>query len=105
MNTLRTFWNSPIGPKTTHFWGPTFNWSLPLAAKKELKGAAGKVVNGGGQWWRSDNVSKTKSSNRTLTYFYRGNDDEQRPLIIGDREMIGQYRAIEQSGDSEAMVF
>ncbi|KAK7338322.1 hypothetical protein VNO77_18928 [Canavalia gladiata] len=32
MNTLRSFWNSPIGPKTTHFWGPTFNWSLPLAA-------------------------------------------------------------------------
>lgn len=31
MNTLRSFWNSPIGPKTTHFWGPTFNWSLPIA--------------------------------------------------------------------------
>ncbi|KAK2360045.1 mitochondrial pyruvate carrier [Trifolium repens] len=32
MNALRSFWNSPIGPKTTHFWGPTFNWSLPIAA-------------------------------------------------------------------------
>ena len=25
MNQLRAFWNSPIGPKTTHFWGPTLN--------------------------------------------------------------------------------
>ncbi|RYR05017.1 hypothetical protein Ahy_B06g084843 isoform B [Arachis hypogaea] len=37
MNTLRAFWNSPIGPKTTHFWGPTFNWSLPLAAAMDTK--------------------------------------------------------------------
>ncbi|KAI9177753.1 hypothetical protein LWI28_018860 [Acer negundo] len=32
MKILRTFWNSPIGPKTTHFWGPVFGWSIPLAA-------------------------------------------------------------------------
>lgn len=25
MNQLRAFWNSPVGPKTTHFWGPTLN--------------------------------------------------------------------------------
>lgn len=25
MNRLHAFWNSPVGPKTTHFWGPTFN--------------------------------------------------------------------------------
>lgn len=31
MNYLRSFWNSPTGLKTTHFWGPTFGWSLPLA--------------------------------------------------------------------------
>ncbi|KAK4272169.1 hypothetical protein QN277_020758 [Acacia crassicarpa] len=32
MEMLRKIWNSPVGPKTTHFWGPTFNWSLPIAA-------------------------------------------------------------------------
>lgn len=31
MEILRGFWNSPIGPKTTHFWGPVFNWSIPIA--------------------------------------------------------------------------
>lgn len=25
MNYVRSFINSPVGPKTTHFWGPTFN--------------------------------------------------------------------------------
>ncbi|KAG8634928.1 mitochondrial pyruvate carrier 1 [Manihot esculenta] len=34
---FRTFWNSPIGPKTTHFWGPVFNWSLPIAAFVDTK--------------------------------------------------------------------
>ena len=31
MQILRTFWNSPVGPKTTHFWGPVFNWGIPIA--------------------------------------------------------------------------
>lgn len=31
MEILKTFWNSPMGPKTTHFWGPAFNWGLPFA--------------------------------------------------------------------------
>lgn len=25
------FINSPIGPKTTHFWGPAANWGLVMA--------------------------------------------------------------------------
>ncbi|QCD96941.1 small nuclear ribonucleoprotein B and B' [Vigna unguiculata] len=37
MNILRSFWNSPTGLKTTHFWGPTFNWTLPLAAAMDTK--------------------------------------------------------------------
>ncbi|XVF39018.1 hypothetical protein PTKIN_Ptkin01aG0002000 [Pterospermum kingtungense] len=37
MNILRGFWNSPIGPKTTHFWGPVANWSIPLAAFIDTK--------------------------------------------------------------------
>ena len=25
LSKVRAFWNSPVGPKTTHFWGPTLN--------------------------------------------------------------------------------
>ncbi|KAK8687930.1 hypothetical protein V6N13_086720 [Hibiscus sabdariffa] len=37
MEMLRAFMKSPIGPKTTHFWGPVFNWSLPIAAFVDTK--------------------------------------------------------------------
>ncbi|GAY65550.1 hypothetical protein CUMW_242030, partial [Citrus unshiu] len=37
MKILKTFWNSPMGPKTTHFWGPAFNWGLPFAAFLDTK--------------------------------------------------------------------
>ena len=28
---IRAFWNSPVGPKTTHFWGPIANWGFVIA--------------------------------------------------------------------------
>jgi len=28
---LKAFLNSPVGPKTTHFWGPVANWGFVLA--------------------------------------------------------------------------
>jgi hypothetical protein len=28
---LMAFVNSPVGPKTVHFWGPAANWGLVLA--------------------------------------------------------------------------
>ena len=31
MDYLKAFINSPIGPKTTHFWGPVFNWGFIIA--------------------------------------------------------------------------
>ncbi|KAJ7974768.1 Mitochondrial pyruvate carrier [Quillaja saponaria] len=37
MEILRTFWRSPVGPKTTHFWGPVFGWSIPVAAVLDTK--------------------------------------------------------------------
>uniref|UniRef100_A0A0E0IBR4 Mitochondrial pyruvate carrier n=2 Tax=Oryza nivara TaxID=4536 RepID=A0A0E0IBR4_ORYNI len=27
----KAFWNSPVGPRTTHFWGPVANWGFVLA--------------------------------------------------------------------------
>ncbi|KAI5447112.1 Mitochondrial pyruvate carrier 4 [Lathyrus oleraceus] len=28
---LRALWNHPIGPKTVHFWAPTFKWGISIA--------------------------------------------------------------------------
>ncbi len=27
----KAFWNSPAGPRTIHFWAPTFKWGISLA--------------------------------------------------------------------------
>jgi hypothetical protein len=32
MDKLMLFINSPVGPKTTHFWGPVANWGIVLSA-------------------------------------------------------------------------
>ncbi|KAM7267590.1 hypothetical protein ACFE04_009756 [Oxalis oulophora] len=34
---LRSFWNSPVGPKTIHFWGPALQWGIPIAAFADTK--------------------------------------------------------------------
>ncbi|KAM7278894.1 hypothetical protein ACFE04_006028 [Oxalis oulophora] len=34
---LRSFWNSPVGPKTIHFWGPAVQWGVPFAAYVDTK--------------------------------------------------------------------
>ncbi len=34
--TLKAFWNSPVGPKTTHFWGPVANWGFVVAVSPYL---------------------------------------------------------------------
>lgn len=31
MSALKAFLNSPVGPKTTHFWGPVANWGFVIA--------------------------------------------------------------------------
>lgn len=31
MASFRAFLNSPVGPKTTHFWGPIANWGFVVA--------------------------------------------------------------------------
>ncbi|XP_015866017.1 mitochondrial pyruvate carrier 4 [Ziziphus jujuba] len=28
---LQAFWNHPAGPKTIHFWAPTFKWGISVA--------------------------------------------------------------------------
>ncbi|XP_042519431.1 mitochondrial pyruvate carrier 1-like [Macadamia integrifolia] len=32
MSPSRAFWNNPLGPKTTHFWGPIANFAVVGAA-------------------------------------------------------------------------
>ncbi|KAM0942609.1 putative mitochondrial pyruvate carrier [Dioscorea sansibarensis] len=34
---FRAFWNSPVGPKTTHFWGPVANWGFVVAGLVDMR--------------------------------------------------------------------
>ena len=34
---LASLWNHPAGPKTIHFWAPTFKWAISIA---NIAGAA-----------------------------------------------------------------
>ncbi|OMO84025.1 hypothetical protein CCACVL1_11040 [Corchorus capsularis] len=36
-STFRAFLNSPVGPKTTHFWGPVANWGFVIAGLVDMK--------------------------------------------------------------------
>ncbi|KAL3690128.1 hypothetical protein R1sor_016437 [Riccia sorocarpa] len=36
MAAMRAFWNSPVGPKTTHFWGPVANWGFVAAGLADM---------------------------------------------------------------------
>ncbi|EFJ25060.1 hypothetical protein SELMODRAFT_39172, partial [Selaginella moellendorffii] len=33
---FKNFLNSPVGPKTTHFWGPVANWGFVVAGLVDL---------------------------------------------------------------------
>uniref|UniRef100_A0A0C9QXP5 Mitochondrial pyruvate carrier n=1 Tax=Wollemia nobilis TaxID=56998 RepID=A0A0C9QXP5_9CONI len=35
--TFRAFLNSPVGPKTTHFWGPIANWGFVIAGLVDMQ--------------------------------------------------------------------
>ncbi|OIT20859.1 PREDICTED: mitochondrial pyruvate carrier 1-like [Nicotiana attenuata] len=34
---FRAFLNSPVGPKTTHFWGPMANWGFVIAGMMDSR--------------------------------------------------------------------
>ncbi|XP_021800969.1 mitochondrial pyruvate carrier 1-like [Prunus avium] len=35
-SSFRAFLNSPVGPKTTHFWGPVANWGFVAAGLADM---------------------------------------------------------------------
>lgn len=35
-SSFRAFWNSPVGPKTTHFWGPLANFGFVVAGLVDM---------------------------------------------------------------------
>ncbi|CAJ1791718.1 unnamed protein product [Sphenostylis stenocarpa] len=45
MELLNSFWNSPVGPKTAHFWGPAVNWGIPIATVVDTRKPA-ETING-----------------------------------------------------------
>eukprot|EP01113_Clastostelium_recurvatum_P007339 TRINITY_DN13412_c0_g1_i2.p2 TRINITY_DN13412_c0_g1~~TRINITY_DN13412_c0_g1_i2.p2 ORF type:complete len:111 (-),score=17.53 TRINITY_DN13412_c0_g1_i2:87-419(-) len=36
-NVFRRLWESPVGIRTTHFWGPVANWGIVLAGLIDIK--------------------------------------------------------------------
>ncbi|OMJ23086.1 Mitochondrial pyruvate carrier 3 [Smittium culicis] len=40
---FKTFYNSPVGPKTVHFWAPMMKWSLVIAGLGDLKRSIDQV--------------------------------------------------------------
>lgn len=40
---VRSWLNSPTGPKTTHFWGPVANWGLVGAALLDINKPADEI--------------------------------------------------------------
>ena len=39
----RQFWQHPAGPKTIHFWAPTFKWGISIANIADFKRPAEQV--------------------------------------------------------------
>ncbi|CAI9754669.1 unnamed protein product [Fraxinus pennsylvanica] len=37
MASFKAFLNSPVGPKTTHFWGPVANWGFVIAGLVDMQ--------------------------------------------------------------------
>ena len=42
-NFIMKFINSPVGPKTTHFWGPVANWGIVGAAMLDYNKPAERI--------------------------------------------------------------
>ena len=40
---LVALWNSPVGPRTTHFWGPVANWGFVGAGIADSNKSADKI--------------------------------------------------------------
>eukprot|EP00195_Chlamydomonas_chlamydogama_P013810 CAMPEP_0202898718 /NCGR_PEP_ID=MMETSP1392-20130828/7164_1 /ASSEMBLY_ACC=CAM_ASM_000868 /TAXON_ID=225041 /ORGANISM="Chlamydomonas chlamydogama, Strain SAG 11-48b" /LENGTH=185 /DNA_ID=CAMNT_0049584721 /DNA_START=107 /DNA_END=665 /DNA_ORIENTATION=+ len=40
---LKAFWNHPAGPKTIHFWAPTFKWGISLANIADMQRPPEKI--------------------------------------------------------------
>ncbi|KAL6175018.1 hypothetical protein ACLB2K_051661 [Fragaria x ananassa] len=43
MASFRAFLNSPVGPKTTHFWGPVANWGFVAAGLADMSKPPEKI--------------------------------------------------------------
>lgn len=40
---MKAFWNSPAGPKTIHFWAPTFKWAISIANLADMQKPAENI--------------------------------------------------------------
>ncbi|KHN40700.1 UPF0041 protein YHR162W-like protein [Glycine soja] len=43
---FQAFLNNPVGPKTTHFWGPIANWGFVAAGLMDMMKKPPKMISG-----------------------------------------------------------
>jgi hypothetical protein len=53
---LKSFLNSPVGPKTSHFWGPVANWGFVIAGLVDMNKPA-EMISGNMTGGRCNNWS------------------------------------------------
>ncbi|KAL4282948.1 hypothetical protein GQ457_16G031620 [Hibiscus cannabinus] len=69
-SSLRAFLNSPIGPKTSHFWGPVANWGFVIAGLVDMKKPP-EMISGNmttGEKYSSNDFSWSQDSNYYLIF-------------------------------------
>ncbi|GJN03457.1 hypothetical protein PR202_ga20907 [Eleusine coracana subsp. coracana] len=67
---VKTFWNSPVGPKTAHFWGPVANWGFVIAGLVDMNKPA-EMISGnmtGGTWTRKSQRPNSKDGPQHCSY-------------------------------------
>lgn len=74
------FWNSPVGPRTIHFWAPAMKWGLVIAGLGDLTRPADQISAGqqmalaatGFIWTRWSTIITPKNYSLATVNFFVG---------------------------------
>ncbi|KAL6900851.1 hypothetical protein ACP4OV_005527 [Aristida adscensionis] len=90
---FKAFLNSPIGPKTTHFWGPVSNWGLVLASLADTRKPAENI---------SGNMTGVRMDGATSEHLPHGNPYLQRRRSALSAVSLGKGSRIPGAGEETA---
>ncbi|OEL17246.1 hypothetical protein BAE44_0021735 [Dichanthelium oligosanthes] len=69
---FKSFLNSPVGPKTTHFWGPVANWGFVLAGLVDMNKPP-EMISGNmtaGTWRRKSRKPSSKDGMECCSHLF-----------------------------------